>query len=309
MNNKKNFSVVSDKMNREKEQTGVKNTNKITDIDSMLKDHLKASISMEKLEVSEDLVQRTLQKIKQSEGETTSELNNRTVEIIRRNRKVRRFVSAAAAIVLVVASVTVWQSGMIDIGNKGTRTKSLEQAIPNAEMGALDTAPATENAESDSLDYGIMSAPDTSEEYTVESPEDGTVAKDSIITKNSEDENAGNLFSINHPIISYNDVTSFVVTKAGDQSISVTEKTVKTHELYGLLDQFTMNTTTESLEGDWTYIAEITLKDNQVITIYIWESGNIAVSDSAISESSNFYTVDQAATLFEKYSEFYSSLY
>jgi len=170
-----------------------------------------------------------------------------------------------------------------------------------------------------------MSTPDTSKEYTVESPEDGTVAKDSIITKDSEDENAGstvieegktnltlvagNMFSINHPIISYNDVTSFVVTKAGDQSISVTEKVVKTHELYGLLDQFTMNTTTESLEGDWTYIAEITLKDNQVITIYIWESGNIAVSDSAISESSNFYTVDQAATLFEKYSEFYSSLY
>lgn len=319
MNNKKNFSVVSDRANREKEQTGVKNKINTTDMDSMLKDHLKASISMEHLEISEDLVQRTLQRIKHTESETASEVNNRTRELISRNRKIRRYVSAAAAIVLVVASVTVWQSGMIDIGNKGNRTKGLEQAVPNTEMGIFDTALNTESAEGDSQDYSIMSEPNISEESPVENPEDILITKDSVgeeagnasliqgETKNAL--NAGNIFSLNHAIASFDNVTSFIVTKAGDQSISVADKVVKSHELYGLLDQFSMNTTTDSLEGDWTYEAEITLEDNRVITIYIWESGNLAVKDSAISEDSNFYTVDQAITLYEKYSEFYSSLY
>lgn len=330
MKNKKNFSVVPDTRERENNKTGVTDTNKITDIDSMLKDHLKASINMERLEVSEDLVQRTLQKIKQSEMNTASDDNNRKEQYIRnRNKSLRGLVGAAAAIVLVVASVTVWQSGIISGGNNGSQVKGIDQTAPNAEMDIMGTSPVTESGEGDKSDYSIMSesagtpeidmATKNTEDSTVTegfTSDTNAVAESSEVTPDSGNTSitllASNVFSENYSLESFKDVSAFLVTKEYEKPVNVTDKAVKAEELYSILDQYAMSELTDSLGDDWIYKADIKAAGSREIIVYIWESGNIAVSDKTSDKTSDndktYYTLDNGTEFFKKFSEFYMTL-
>ncbi len=317
MNNKKRFSVVSNHKNRENEKTGEKGTNKITDIDSVLKDHLKASISMERLEVSEDLVQRTLQKIKQSENSTSSDDNNRKEQFIKhRNRNIRGLISAAAAIVLVVSSVTVWQSGIISSNNKNAKQ--------NDEMRIMESAEVTESAESNSADYGILS--DTNEtagaDMTAKGAEESSNAGATITDiANSTDSSlvapentkvgttlgAATVFSVNYPISSYEDVTNFYVTPKDKKSIRVTKKSDKVQELYNILDQYEMNILTTPSDEDWLYRADISLKDKKEIKIYILKDGNIAVTN-ALSEDKAYYSLSNGENFLKEFKELFKTM-
>lgn len=308
MNNKKRFSVVSDQKNRENEKTGEKGINKITDIDSVLKDHLKASISMERLEVSEDLMQRTLQKIKQSENGISSDDNNRKEQFIKyRNRNIRGLISAAAAIVLVVSSVTVWQSGLISGNNNNAKQKD--------EMIIMESAPITESAEGSS-EYGIMSQTNESAEadMTAKGAEEGTTAgadkADSslLLPENTKVGTtlAATVFSLNYAI-SYKDVTAFEVTPNDKKTISVTKKVDKVEELYNILDQYEMSILTNPSNENWIYTADISLQDNKEIKIFILEDGSIAVTNE-LSEEKTYYSLSNGVNFLKEFKDLISTI-
>lgn len=308
MNNKKRFSVVSDQKNRENEKTGEKGINKITDIDSVLKDHLKASISMERLEVSEDLVQRTLQKIKQSENGISSDDNNRKEQFIKyRNRNIRGLISAAAAIVLVVSSVTVWQSGLISGNNNNAKQKD--------EMIIMESAPITESAEGSS-EYGIMSQTNESAEadMTAKGAEEGTTAGADIADSSlllPENTKVGTtlaatVFSLNYAI-SYKDVTAFEVTPNDKKTISVTKKVDKVEELYNILDQYEMSILTNPSNENWIYTADISLQDNKEIKIFILEDGSIAVTNE-LSEEKTYYSLSNGVNFLKEFKDLISTI-
>jgi hypothetical protein len=314
VNNKKNFSVVPEQRDREKKKTGAKDTNKITDIDSVLKDHLKASISMDRLEVSEDLVQRTLLKIKQSEGSTISADKDRKEQFIKnRNRNLRGLVSAAAAIVLLVTSVTVWQSGLIGKNNKGP--------AQNAEMGIMEAAPVTESAaEGSSEDYSIMSDANESADFdmTAKSAQESANAEDnksdmagsSLVAPEVGDikltSAASAVFSMNYPINSFKDVTSFIITKEGEKSVSIVNKAIKVEELYRLLDKHEMTAQASKFSDDWVYNADIKLIGSREITVYIWKSGNIAVSNEE-SQEKCYYSLKNGKDFLKEFEDYYTS--
>lgn len=324
MKDKKKFSVAPDSKVHGNKKTGVEDTRKATDIDSVLKDHLKASISMENLEVSEDLIQRTLQKIKQSEMNAESDVNNKEQIIRNRNRNLRRFVSAAAAIVLVAVSVTVWQSGLIGSGNKQSLVKGIDQSVPDPAAGIMEIAPDTESPEN-SNDYSIMSERnaesglDTADEIK---KQDSTLAQDKYTgesgnTGSLESSDLGELsvtmsvpsvFSANFPIDSYKDVTHLSVTKKGNEPVTGAKLAAKTEELYGILDEYVISASADNLSDNWIYSVEIKLKEDKQIEVYIWESGDIAVSTEA-SEGKNYYTLDNGKNFLKKFDEFYASLY
>lgn len=286
----------------------MKSKNNIADIsDTTLNDYLKASINMEDIEVSEDLVQRTLHKLKQPEMNVGFAGNKK------KNLKV--YVSAAAAIVLVVASISVWQGGLIGRSNQKPQVQELEQAAPNAKMNSAERSSTTESIEDSSNAYDSASKAKSAQEASDSSE------FSSILV-------ATPLFSMTYGIDSYSDVTSFVVTNGNKESVSVMDKGVKTEELYHLLNQYEMSQLTEKLNENWVYKADITLSDKSLsdkslsdkslsdkslsdlreIIVYVYESGTIAVSDLARGMDQTYYSLSNGKEFLEKFSEFYTTL-
>lgn len=369
MDSKKKYSTFSRNSKIENNKTGEQDLREFTDIDSMLKNHLKASVNKEGLEVSEELVQKTLAKINQLAGRSEENMNltmSKSEEIITqnknksdknlsyaksrseenivqterdlienrdsivtifrgRNRTVRRLASAAAAIILLIVSVTVWKERLLYSNDEvklemSQSTESgqnpendLDNNMDSGDGNSVDGNRIADSIIEDSMieDELDIAAKNTNEsEYAQDSIGESVEESADSSLPSKEDGNSMYItspavFSINYYIHSFEaEVTAFTVTREGEEGIFVTDKAGKVKELYSILDQYEMTVIDNGQSENLAYTADIQLTDGREVVIYIWDTGNISV----VTKSSEMisYALDDGGVLLEEIKEFYN---
>lgn len=316
----------------DKNKTG-KNPSPVRD-DMELKALLNASFDKDDLTVSEDLIQRTLLKIKEAEAEDKKNADNTAAEIPvggeadteqeRNGDKkpvikfpVRRFAGAAAAVLLLVSAVWLYQNSITGTKqDNSVNEKSEQQLLGIADAGKAEnytmTAPETsavQGIEEDEAASTAKEAPsegDASVDITASSGSgvDTTAAADaksSMVTLVAP-EVLSELYPINT-----DEVVTFQVNKAkgkqtGTEEKSLEEPSEKAAELYALLAVYTVQVS-ETEETDILYSIDITTQDKNIIT-YDFYPETVKVTDGRLAGKSVIYTVKEQADLLKKLAEF-----
>jgi len=292
-----------------------------------LKDHLNASFDIDNIKVSEDLIARTLKAIGESgsQEELLKESNNV------KHFPVRRLVSAAAVILVLLVGINVLQNGLA--GNKNATQIKLDKRTTGesaAEQQTMDILSAADNSStslngsksSNAVLDGAAADSVTADNAAADkenAASDGSIAPFSTeVTKDVNSAEGGEyssvlgetLFSGLYPI-TFDSVETFTVSKNDGTQISLTNAGDKVSELYALLDGYSLTATdtkTDGNENNWIYKIEIKTSDKQIYTIIF--SDNIQVLQSTeVSDGTPFtYNVGDLDKLIKQVDEFYVSL-
>lgn len=318
----------------DKNKTG-KNPSPVRD-DMELKALLNASFDKDNLTVSEDLIQRTLLKIKEAETEDKKNADNTAAEIpvggeeaaeqeSNGDRKpvikfpVRRFAGAAAAVLLLVSAVWLYQNNITGTRqDNGVNEQSQQQELGIADTGSAEnytmTAPETsavQGIDEDEAASTAKEAPlegDASVDITASSGSGADKAaaadaKSSMVTLVAPE-----VLSELYPINADEAVTFQVIKAEGKQTKedkkSLEEPAVKAAELYTLLAAYTVQVS-EKEETDILYSFEIITQDKNVIT-YEFYPETVKVTDGRLAGKTVIYTVNEQAELLKKLAEFTS---
>ncbi|WMJ90160.1 hypothetical protein [Anaerocolumna sp. MB42-C2] len=309
-----------------------KNNSLPGDLDDLrIKDHLNASFDMDNVTVSEDLIARTLKAIENSAPQKEQPKELKKIK----HFPVRRLVSAAAAIAVLIVGINVLQNGFT--GNKedaqinmdagSTEKASEEAATMEIYSAAADGTPSLNNSAKSS-------------EITGSSAEESDVADSADITTFSselkEDTNkegtnktgggtgsvyGGDLFSVMYPI-TYDTVTTFNLSKNGDtgKSLKITGKPlketdeslkdtgIKVNDFYNILDGYPLtksNTKDNGNNDDWIYKAEIVVPNQLAYTIMIGDTIRVEQKNKSGEPQVFIYSTENMDTLIKQMEEFY----
>ncbi|MDF2868513.1 MAG: hypothetical protein K0R05_88 [Anaerocolumna sp.] len=304
----------------DKNKTG-KNPSPVRD-DMELKALLNASFDKDNLTVSEDLIQRTLLKIKEAEAEdkknTDSIAAERPVgseESAEResngDRKpvikfpVRRFAGAAAAVLLLVSAVWIYQNNITgtkqdNAGNEQKEQQNFTMAAPESSaVQGIEENEAASTAKEAPLE-GDASIGITSSENAADTAK-AADTKSSMVTLVAPE-----VLSELYPINAEEVVTFQVIKAKGKQTEaeqkSLKEPAMKAAELYSLLAAYTVQVS-ETVETDILYGYEITTQDENVITFEFYPE-TVKVTDGRLAGKTDTYTINEQAELLKKLAEF-----
>lgn len=329
MNKKEEFS------NQHKKAKGVDISNN-TDIDSILKNHLKASLNMESLEVSEDLIQRTLQKIEEAK-------ENKDIEFTKVNlkgKRMKQLSAVAAAIVLVVTSVFVWESRYSPESNQydysELKVKSLDEGEINSSTQKEDNEESNDSfeissKESGSEEFNMATIEEDGESYDTatidEKNENHALApevEDKLVLPNNMPDYSGKLdttyslsmhtFSLLYPIETFDKVTQMGITKVDDKTVLMSGEAAVdvVEEFYNLLEEYSLTTLTDTdvnAGDDWNFDISITIDYKRKIGVKIFQDGTLLIGDNSLGDEKTKYQIEENEKFLKKVDEFYSSLY
>lgn len=283
--------------------------------DMELKALLNASFDKDNLTVSEDLIQRTLLKIKEAEDKENSD------EIFADDKRksvlkfpVRRF-AGAAAILLLVSAVWVYQNNMTGAKQDKTGSDQLEQQFSIAESAENSALSAAEGDESQELEDNAVAS--TAKEAPLEDSKlaAGEEAQEKAADTAAPADNGSSMLTLVAPEvlselypINAEEVVTFKVLKAEEKQNDSAEKSlkepaVKAAKLYELLTAYTVQASETDASGDILYSYEITTKDKNVITYEFYQEV-VKVTDGRLPGKAVTYTVNEQADLLEKLAEF-----
>lgn len=303
----------------DKNKTG-KNPSPVRD-DMELKALLNASFDKDNLTVSEDLIQRTLLKIKEAEAE-----DNKNTDSIAAERPVgdeesaeresngdrkpvikfpvRRFAGAAAAVLLLVSAVWIYQNNITGTKQDNEGNEQLEQnftmAVPESSaVEGIEENEAASTAKEAPLE-GDASIGITSSENAADTAK-AADTKSSMVTLVAP-EVLSELYPINAE-----EVVTFQVIKAKGKQTEAEEKSLKepamkAAELYSLLAAYTVQVS-ETVETDILYSYEITTQDENVITFEFYPE-TVKVTDGRLAGKTDIYTINEQAEFLKKLAEF-----
>lgn len=268
-----------------------------------LKDHLNASFDKDNITVSEELINRTLQAIK----EDKSPKDYKHVINKKYPFKVRRLVSAAAVVLVLFVGINLLQDNFQLDGNPFNGSKKSDSGS-NAESGV---AYDTKAEESQSIELFQDSATDSSitgedadkafsseialEDASAEEPE-----MNSIYTESAK------LFTERYPF-AMDQMVSFSVTNGDAQMITITENAEKSRELFSLLNEYTLTVADNDISETWKYKLELETKENQMYTIMIGE-GIQVMKKGDPNSTYEYYFIENVDTLISSMDEFFISL-
>lgn len=279
--------------------------------DMELKKHLDEAFERENLTVSEDLIQRTLLRMKEMEmsdpDNNTNDKNN--VNTIRENRKkypVRRFAGAAAAILLLITAVWIYQNSMTggkmdggtpENGNTkfsakvnqqnaaGTEAARVQESadttvkqqagkeIASTQDAVNDEGQAAGTEESGNADYGLMGE-----------------AADSKLSLMAAPQTLSELYTINNE-----EIQSFTLQgQAGKKEDLSIDSAVK---LYDILKNYTVQASGANTSGDYLYCFAVTDKDKKAITFKFYQDGTADVTDERTENGTIAYVIDKGTDL------------
>lgn len=318
----------------DKNKTG-KNPSPVRD-DMELKTLLNASFDKDNLTVSEDLIQRTLLKIKEAEAEDKKNAENIAAEIpvggeeaaeqeSNGDRKpvikfpVRRFAGAAAAVLLLVSAVWLYQNNITGTRqDNGVNEQSQQQEFGIADTGSAEnytmTAPETSAVQGIEEDEAASTAKEAPLEG--EASVDITASSDSAADKAAAADTKSSMVTLIAPEvlselypINTDEAVTFQVIKAEgkqtkEEKKSLEEPAVKAAELYTLLAAYTVQVS-EKEETDILYSFKIITQDKNVIT-YEFYPETVKVTDGRLAGKTVIYTVNEQAELLKKLAEFTS---
>ena len=288
-----------------------------SDLDDLhVKDHLNTSFDMDNITVSEDLIARTLKAIEESETQEEQLKESNKIK----HFPVRRLVSAAAAVVVLIVGFNILQSGFT--GNK----KDIQLDIYSGTAG--ETLEDTEVPET----YGVTAADEgaslsngtKSSEVTDSSAAENKVAADEDAALYSaelkEDTNkagggtgsvlGGELFSGLFPI-NYDTVQTFTLSKNDGTNKTSADISIKTNEFYNILDGYPLTVKDARKNGnadDWTYKAEIILPNEQTYTIMIGDTIQVEQKSKTNKTQVLVYSTENMENLIKQIQDFYNSM-
>lgn len=280
--------------------------------DMELKRHLDAAFEMDNLIVSEDLIQRTLSKIREAE---TCDTDNASENIRKKKRfPVKRFAGAAAAVFILATAVWAYQnnmdrgkkdSGSFTVEDKSIGIQSIEStnASQIADAGAAGGTSADENGNAKSK---------TGEDTTGNAARvPGTAEKKELqygLTKEAPDSSEGlpslkgTGFSITESTVDKDDIQSFTLLKqeGNKQQMNIDKAT----ELYDLLGSYTIQTTDGKPSGKYLYCFIVTSKEDKTVTYEFFEDNTLNITDGRTENGTVTYTIAQGEELLSKLEDF-----
>ena len=266
-----------------------------------LRDHLNASFDKDNITVSEELINRTLQAIKEDKSpKDYKHTINKKFPF-----KVRRLVSAAAVVLVLFVGINVLQDNFQLDGNPFSASKKSDSGSTPESGVAYDT----KAEESQSIELFQENAADSNiagedtakssetalEDSSAEEPE-----MNSILAENA------NLFTERYPFV-MDQMVSFTVTNGDAQMITITGNAVKSRELFTLLDEYTLSVADNDISETWNYKLELETIDNQMYTILIGEGVQVMKSGDPNS-TYEYYSIENVDALISSMDEFFISL-
>jgi hypothetical protein len=274
-----------------------------------LKDHLNTSFDYDNIKVTEELIQRTQKAIEDGEAP----------KIIEDNKKPRKYpifkvAQAAAAVIVIIAGITVAQNGIIknDIGNEQSAKKAEQSEM--TENNSLKAMPSEEEnydvngfsakSSDTSLDneanFDISSGeeiPDNSANvmFGTGLAENETLGEeervDSVTNESVDMFAAGSQMTQDSVVFTdllpaYNQISQITI-ETKEKVYGITDSLSKKKDLLDLLGGFSLSNG-ENLSGSTNYVIKIETLDNQSYTITISENVQIIEEDS-INNLVNYY--------------------
>lgn len=291
--------------------------------DMELKMKLNTSFEMDKLTVSEDLIQRTLLKIKETESTGDKPLNEQSLakgkEISAKRAgnhyPVRKFASAAAAVLLVLTALWIYKNGVT--GDKMDSGNIADGNIANGEMNYSTKA---------TQDFGTAAAGTADTSDKEQSRQDKMAIADTADAASGGDntDESGQLFSTAEevPEAASNEVTLtaqnntlpvlYTISKEEVQSFtlqvkdSMAQKTDigRIEEFNTLLGGYTVQISDIQTAGDVAYSFVITTAENKSITFEFYQDNTVLVTDGRKDNQAATYRIDNGEELIEKLKNF-----
>jgi len=281
----------------EKNITG---TNPSPDRDDMeLKRRLDAAFELDTLTVSEDLIQRTLLKIKEMDN-TVTELQEAVTEKHRRRYPARRFVGAAAAVLLLVTAVWAYQNNLnlnkLDTGTAlNEKTNINMQAVPNPESSlASDSAQGKKEVKIAAAEESSNAGgSDTTNSDTANNDASKSITFSAAAADTEQSLIGTKALSLSQSYaINAEDIKSFTAENSDNGKV-IEKSTDSVLKLYALIDNYTAAISDTQATGSVEYRFVITDKAGKTITFEFYEDNLISVSDKRSQEATlTTYTVD-----------------
>ncbi|MFU0827235.1 MAG: hypothetical protein ACFWTJ_06820 [Lachnoclostridium sp.] len=284
-----------------------------------LKERLNASFEADDIKVSEDLMDRTLKAVRKAKNQ-----ENQKEEMKKRKRfPVRRLVSAAALVTVLLIGIGIVQTGFpggkkgadesmnavteeTAMDKKSTEKYDLTQstadgssdldngtsyAITEAESGESKTDQNDSAATDDKMDYAMQAADNISKAYK---GEENTFGMEAI-------------FSDIFPVTA-DSVTELTITKVSGKQVTSKYPVKDATKLYDILNGYPLNPVGEAdNDNDWTYKISITSKENTDYTIVI--GSNIQIqSKNAKEKDKSVYNTKNADDLIEMLNQYYEEI-
>ncbi|MGB8454169.1 MAG: hypothetical protein WCD89_17795 [Anaerocolumna sp.] len=294
-----------DKNNKKNDRPG--------NLDNMrLKDHLNASFDIDNIKVSEDLIARTLKSIGESGLQEEQPKESNKIK----HFPVRRLVSAAAVIIVLIVGINVLQNGL------GSSKTESPISLDDGTAGKMAAGNGTKSNSTFGTEEDAAADTVTSDTAAADmedpAPEEGITPFSSEVSKNvnKEDERVagsfseGTLFSGLYPI-TFASVEKFTVSKNDGTEKTFTDAGDKVSELYTVMDGYsltTSNTKTDGNENNWTYKTLITTTDKQTYTILFSDEIQVIQSNETTESTPFIYSVGDMGNLLKQVDEFYISL-
>ncbi|SHO48853.1 hypothetical protein [Anaerocolumna xylanovorans] len=270
--------------------------------DMELKRHLEAAFETDNFVVSEDLIQRTLSRIREA---GTFDTDNAAEDAQKKKRfPVKRFAGAAAAVFILATAVWAYQNNMtgekMDSGSLTAQDKSytmqaIESAEPSqtADAGTGDNGSASPKAAEGTAGNadqttGADERKDISFSMAKEAPGTGT---DLPSLKGADS-------SITVSAIEKDDIQSFILlNQEGSQQQMSVDSAVK---LYDLLGNYTIQAADTKPSGKYVYCFVVTSKEEKKVTYQFYKNSILDVTDERAEDDTVTYTVTRGEDLLSK---------
>lgn len=295
--------------------------------DMILKTQLNASFDKDNLTVSEDLIQRTLLKIKEAEAVTkaddiTAKEKAANSQEEGRSKKsvikfpVRRFAGAAAAILLLVSAAWIYQNnipgtkpesgsggqveGQYDAAGVESAEKSALSAVKGEVKQDLDNAKVADNTMDAPLESSALEGSIATGEATDEATPADTESRMMTL---SAPEVLSELYPINTEEVITFKVLNVKKAQKDSAEKSLQKPAVKAAEFYELLAAYTVQVSEAGTTGDILYSYEITTKDKNTITYEFYQEV-VKVTDERLPGKVAIYIINEQMDLLTKLAEF-----
>ncbi|MGN6714417.1 hypothetical protein [Anaerocolumna jejuensis] len=273
--------------------------------DMELKGHLEASFERDNITVSEDLIQRTLLKIKEAEGSGRDSEHTSGKTKNEKRFPAFRFAGAAAAILLLITAVWIYQNSMTGSKtNNGLVNDKISYGIESAQSADPSlTADANTERSADkkitAAEGGAGSAADQSA---------GTEEKSSSLTGQA-DEEAGTKSDMKIMMkapqvlselytIDTKDIQSFILQREKEKDRKMSIESVG--KFYSLLTNYTVQSTDKKAPESYIYCFVITGKEKKTITFEFYQDSLVNVTDKRTEEGTVTYAIDNGEELLSK---------
>lgn len=278
--------------------------------DMELKRHLEASFERDNITVSEDLIQRTLIKIKETEdsGRDSENVSDKTKT--KKRFPAVRFAGAAAAILLFITAVWIYQNSM-------TGSKTNNGLVNDKISYGIESAQSTEPSLADdanterSADKKITAAQDAAGSAADQSAADqsaGAEEKSNSFTGQSDGE-AGTKSDMKIMMkapqvlselyaIDTKDIQSFILQREKEKDRQMSIKSAG--KFYSLLANYPVQTTDKKAPEKYIYCFVITGKEKKTITYEFYKDSLVNVTDKRTEEDTVTYAIDNGEELLSK---------